>query len=173
MEGLGQRLRQTLRGRVCVMGVGNVDYGDDGFGVYLAEELVAAGVPDVLIGATTPEHYLEQIAERGFDNLLIVDATDFGEDPGTVAFLNAGDIQTAFPQISTHKISLGVLAKVLEEAGTRVWLLGVQPESLASGQQMTPTMQASLEIVHELLREVRITQEKHAATRSRVEKALG
>lgn len=173
MEGLGQRLRHTLRGRVCVMGVGNVDYGDDGFGVYLAEELAAAGVPDVLIAATTPEHYLEQIVEKGFDNLLIVDATDFGEEPGTVAFLNAGDIQTAFPQISTHKISLGVLAKVLEEAGTRVWLLAVQPESLAPGQQMSLTMQASLEIVHELLREVRITQEKRAATRSRVEKALG
>lgn len=173
MEGLGQRLRHTLQGRICVMGVGNVDYGDDGFGVYLAEELVAAGVPDVLIAATTPEHYLGQIAEQAFDHLLIVDASNFGDEPGTIVFLDAAEIETAFPQISTHKISLGVLAKALQETGMQVWLLGVEPESLAPGQQLSPTMQASLEIVHALLRDLRTGQEIKSWTRGRVEKVPG
>src|SRR5690348_14520806 len=129
MEGLGQKLQRTLQGRLCVMGVGNVDYGDDGFGVYLAEELLAAGVSDVIVAGIEPDHYLGQIAEQGFDHLLVIDATNFRHEPGMVVFLDASEIETAFPQISTHKISLGVLAKVVEQTGTKVWLLGVQPQS--------------------------------------------
>jgi hydrogenase maturation protease len=172
MEGLGQKLQRTLQGRICVMGVGNVDYGDDGFGVYLAEELIAAGVPDVIIAGTTPEHYLGAIAEQDFDHLLVIDATNFQDEPGTMVFLNAAEIGTAFPQISTHKISLGVLAQVLEGAGTRVWLLGVQPESLQPGQDLSSTMEASMEIVHGLLRDLRAQREGQGWSHSRAEKVL-
>ena len=172
MEGLGQKLQRTLQGRVCVMGVGNVDYGDDGFGVYLAEELVAAGISDVIIAGTTPEHYLGSIAEQGFDHLLVIDATNFQDEPGTVVFLNAAEIATAFPQISTHKISLGVLAQALEGAGTWVWLLGVQPESLQLGQELSATMEASMEIVHTLLRDLRAQQEGQRWARSWADKVL-
>jgi hydrogenase maturation protease len=170
MEGLGQKLQRTLQGRTCVMGVGNVDYSDDGFGVYLAEELVAAGISDVIIAGTTPEHYMGRIAEQGFDHLLVIDATNFNDVPGTVVFLNAAEIATAFPQISTHKISLGALARALEHAGTRVWLLGVQPESLQPGQELSATMEASMEIIHGLLRDVRTCQEPQGAWGSRIEK---
>ena len=169
MEGLGQKLQSTLQGRTCVMGVGNVDYGDDGFGVYLTEELVAAGHSDVIIAGTTPEHYLGRIAEQAFDHLLVIDATNFGDEPGTLVFLNAAEIATAFPQVSTHKISLGVLARVLEQAGTRVWLLGVQPESLEPGQELSTTMQTSMEIVHVLLRDVRACQPPRKARRHSIE----
>lgn len=158
MEGLGQKLQHTLQGRICVMGVGNVDHGDDGFGVYLAEELVVAGHSDVIIAGTTPEHYLGRIVEEGFDHLLIIDAVNCREAPGTVVFLNAAEIAAAFPQISTHKISLGVLATVLAEAGTRVWLLGVQPEMLRPGQELSSTMDASMEIIHRLLQDLRAFQ---------------
>ncbi|MGE5203975.1 MAG: hydrogenase 3 maturation endopeptidase HyCI [Chlamydiota bacterium] len=172
MQGLGQKLQHTLQGRICVMGVGNVDYGDDGFGVYLAEELAAGGVADVIIAGTTPEHYLGQIVEEGFDHLLVVDAVNFGEEPGTVVFLNAAEIAATFPQISTHKISLGLLARVVEEAGTRVWLLGAQPESLNPGQELSATMEASMEIIHLLLRDLRASQKAEAAFASRMEKVL-
>jgi hydrogenase maturation protease len=172
MEGLGQKLQRTLKGRICVMGVGNVDYGDDGFGVYLAEELVAAGISNVIIAGTTPEHYLGRIAEQGFDHLLVIDATNFQDEPGTVVFLNAAEIATAFPQISTHKISLGVLAQALEQGGTRVWLLGVQPESLQPGQELSATMEASMEIIHGLLRDVRTQQEGQQWAQSWADKVL-
>jgi len=172
MESLGQRLQRTLQGRICIMGVGNVDYGDDGFGVYLAEELIAAAVPDVLIAGTSPERYLESIAAQGFDHLLIIDATNFGSEPGTVVFLNAAEIETAFPQISTHKISLGVMARIVEGSGARVWLLGVQPDSLEPGQDLSPTMQASLEIIHGLLHDVRACQGSQEQWCSRMDKVM-
>ncbi|HEU5334782.1 MAG TPA: hydrogenase maturation protease [Terriglobales bacterium] len=158
MDHLGERLRHTLRGRICVMGVGNVDYGDDGFGVYLAEELAAGGVSDVLIAGTSPDRHLGTIAEQRFDHLLLIDAVDFSREPGSAVFLNATEIENAYPQISTHKISLGVLAKVMEEAGTHVWLLGVQPESLHPGQYLTDSLQATLEAIGTLLKQVWFSQ---------------
>lgn len=170
MENLGQQLRSTLQGRLCVMGVGNVDYSDDGFGVYVAEELMTAGVPDVIIAGTAPERYLGQVADQGFDDLLLIDALDFGKPPGSVALLNAAEIVCAFPQISTHKISLGVLARVLEEAGTRVWLLGVQPETLRRGHGLSPTMHTGMEIVHVLLRDLPQVEERPSTPES--EKAM-
>jgi hypothetical protein len=58
-----------------------------------------------------------------------------------------------FPQISTHKISLGALAQWAEaNGGTRAWLLAVQPESIKPGQQLTPTLQKTLELLRDFLK---------------------
>ena len=139
MKDLRQQLGELLQGRVCLMGLGNVDCGDDGFGIRLAEELREAGVPDVIIAGTTPEQYVGRIANQGFDRLVFLDAVEFGAPPGSVALLNAREICARYPQISTHKISLGVLAKwVRASSRTKVWLLGVQPQSIKPGPRSRP-----------------------------------
>ena len=160
---LREQLRDCLQGRVCLMGFGNVDYGDDGFGVRLAEELLAAGVPDVTIAGTVPDRYVGQIADQGFDRLVFLDAVEFGGAPGSVVFLNAEEMAARFPQISTHKISLSVLASWAESGGTtKAWLLGVQPESIRSGQQLSAVTQKTLDVLKELLLETSFGgREKH------------
>jgi hydrogenase maturation protease len=151
MPDLVQQLEHCLAGRVCFMGLGNVDYGDDGFGVRLAEALTAAGVPDVIVAATHPDRWVGQAA--GFDHIVFLDAVEFGREPGAVVFLDSAQMTARFPQISTHKISLGVLAQWIEASGaTKAWLLGAQPESLESQQQLTPTLQNTLELVCDLLK---------------------
>ena len=142
------------------MGLGNVEYGDDGFGVQLAEKLLRAGTPDVIVAATTPERCLGRIVEERFDHLVFLDAVEFGGTPGSVIFLDAGEIDARFPQVSTHKISLSVLARWAAASGTtRVWLLGVQPESLKPVLQLTPTVQTTLSVVNEILRNLRSPRE--------------
>lgn len=153
MNDLRQQLRQCLMGRVCLMGLGNMDLGDDGFGVRLAEELLAARVPDVVVAGTTLDRHLNDVVDEGFEHLVFLDAVDFGGTPGSVVFLNSQEMAARFPQVSTHKISLGTWAMWVEATGgTKVWLLGVQPESLQPGQPLTPTMQTSLALLSELLR---------------------
>jgi hydrogenase maturation protease len=192
MRNLCEQLQQCFRGRVCLMGLGNVDYGDDAWGVRLAEALVAKsefrnpkfedrnisagnadsnfglrasfgfrdssfGFQDVIITGTTPERHLTRLAEGGFDNVVFLDAVEFGGTPGSVVFLNAGEMAARFPQISTHKISLGVLAKWVEANGTtKAWLLGVQPESLKPGGELTPQVQATLDVLQELLTDISV-----------------
>jgi hydrogenase maturation protease len=154
MKDLRQQLEELLQGRVCLMGLGNVACGDDGFGVRLAEELLKAGVPDVVIAGTTPEDYVGRIASQGFDRLIFLDAVEFGASPGSVALLNAREICPRYPQISTHKISLGVLAKwVRANSRTKVWLLGVQPQSIKPGETITPTVSATRDLLRTLLLE--------------------
>jgi hydrogenase maturation protease len=155
MKDLRQQLAELLQGRVCLMGLGNVDCGDDGFGVRLAEELLQAGVPDVVAARTTPEDYVGRIADQGFDCLVFLDAVEFGASPGSVALLNAREVCARYPQISTHKISLGVLAKwVLAKGKTEVWLLGVQPQSIRHGETLTPAVSATSDLLRMLLLEV-------------------
>ena len=67
--------------------------------------------------------------------------------------LDSDEMAARFPQISTHKLSLGLLAKQVEANGrTKAWLLGVQPESLRPGEELTPAVRATLELLLDLLK---------------------
>lgn len=158
MHDLHEQLEQSLQGRVCLVGVGNVDFGDDGFGVRLAEALqiydlrFANYASRVLMAGNTPERLLIQLTDGGYDNVIFLDVVEFGGAHGSVIFLGSEEIATRFPQISTHKISLGLLAKSVEGNGTaKAWLLGVQPESLKSGANLSAAVQTTLEILTEML----------------------
>ena len=90
--------------------------------------------------------------DEDFDHLIFLDAVDFGGIPGSVVFLNGSEIVARFPPISTHHISLGLLAKWVEANGrTSVWLLGAQAESLKSAGPLTPQVETTLETLSELL----------------------
>jgi len=174
MPGLRDQLESCFAGEVCLMGIGNLDYSDDGFGPCLAAALLAKGMPGLLpqdakgacvggtavvVAGTCPERYLGPVTSQGFDNLVFLDAVAFGGQPGSVIFLDAEQLIPRFPQISTHKISLGVLAKWAEANGrTKAWLLGVEPESTRPARELTPTVQRTLEALAELLCDLRPAQ---------------
>jgi hydrogenase maturation protease len=156
MTDLREQLQQCLVGRVCFLGLGNVDYGDDGLGVRLGEQLIAAGMPSVTIAGTTPERYLGGLTRERFEHVLFLDAVEFGAAAGSVVFLDASAITARFPQISTHKISLAALSQWAEANGTKTWLLGVEPESLKPGQCLTETVETTLEALSNLLQSLRL-----------------
>jgi hydrogenase maturation protease len=152
MTPLANSIEQNHSDRVCFVGLGNPEYGDDGFGVRLASELREAGMRDVAIAGTTPEQCLGQITAQGFDRLVFLDTADFGATPGSLVVMGAEQIQARYPQISTHKLSLAALAELAQANGrTKAWLLGVQPQSIKPGYGLTPTVQTTLEIIRELL----------------------
>jgi len=155
MPDLREQLRQCFQGRVCLMGLGNEDYGDDGFGVRLVEELGTEGLGHVIIAGTEPERFIGQMATQCFDHVIFLDAVEFGGAPGSVVLLGSDEMAARFPQVSTHKLSLGLLARQIEANGrTNAWLLGVQPESLKLGEALSRAVQTTLEALLQLLREV-------------------
>jgi hydrogenase 3 maturation protease len=161
MPDLREQLEQCFQGRVCLVGVGNVDLGDDGFGVRLAEAVANADLRFAIcdlravVAGKSPERYLIELSSGGFGHLIFLDAVEFGGSAGSVILLDSNEMASRFPQISTHKISLGTLAKWVEANGTTTaWLLGVQPESLKPGAPLTPTIQSTLEILAEMLSEM-------------------
>ena len=155
IKDLQTTLCETLTGRTALVGIGNTDLGDDGFGVRLAEELSGAGLPDILITHTVPENYLATLSHGGFDNVVFLDTVTTGARPGSVVFLNASDVKNRFPQISTHKIALGMLAQLIEaESPTRVWLLGIQPATVKQGNGLSKPVERTLSLLKILLLDI-------------------
>jgi Ni,Fe-hydrogenase maturation factor len=77
---------------------------------------------------------------------------EFGGIPGSAVLLDSDHMTARFPQASTHKLSLGLLAKLAEANGTtKAWLLGVQPDSLRPGAGLTPAVRGTLELLLDLL----------------------
>ncbi|MGD0917682.1 MAG: hydrogenase maturation protease [Thermodesulfobacteriota bacterium] len=145
-------LHETLKGRIALVGIGNVDLSDDGFGVRLAESLAGAGLAHVLVTHTVPEDHLATLTRGGFDNVVFLDAVSIGAEPGSVVFLDACEIKNRFPQVSTHKLALGMLAGLIEsEKTTRVWLLGAQPATLKQGTGLSEPVERTVEILKALL----------------------
>ncbi len=141
-----------LDGQVAFLGLGNTELGDDGVGVRLAERLAINGLPHVLVAGTDPGLLLGRCQTAAVDHVVFLDAVEFGGAPGSVVFLNAGQIVGRFPQISTHKLSLGLVAKCIEGDGmTHSWLLGVQPKSLEHSRQLSPPVSRAVEILAEAL----------------------
>jgi hydrogenase maturation protease len=158
MLDLREQLQHWRRGRTCLVAVGNVDSGDDGFGERLAERveerLVAVERHDLRVvhAGTVPEHFVGRLVEEGFDHLVFLDAVEIGAAPGTVLLADAAEMAVRLPQVSTHRISLGLLARWVESSRTtRAWLLGVQPRTIAFGRGLSEDVQESLGLLAELL----------------------
>ena len=164
MPDLREQLRRLLLGRVCLVGVGNADAGDDGAGMRLAETLAEGEIrnpkseirnrrPDILLAGLEPERHLSQLADGRFEHVVFLDAVDCGAEPGAVVLLNTGEMAGRFPQVSTHRLSLGLLARLIEAEGrTRVWLLGIHPGTLKRGTGLGDAVQASVDALAELVR---------------------
>jgi hydrogenase maturation protease len=167
MNDLRADLTKTLHGRICWMGLGNTDQGDDGFGVRLAEKLFECGVPNVIIAGNTPDRYMGLVTGKGFSHVVFLDAVDFGGASGSTIFADAGEIVARFPQVSTHKISLSLLAKWAEASGTKAWLLGVQPKLMARGPRLSSAVETTLSVLRDLIVEMRTPAETVATTGTR------
>ena len=129
---------------VLVLGAGNILLSDEGIGVRVIEALEARyDVPDsveILDGGTCGMDLLDVIAGR--DHLIIVDAVNTGSPPGTLVRLRDADIPAAFrTKSSPHQLGLqDVLAmlRLLETAPRHVMVVGVQPDNLDLGLELSP-----------------------------------
>ena len=152
------RLTAELRDarKIIVLGVGNPDKGDDGAGplcARLLEETLPEGSAErvlVIDGREVPESQTGPIRAFGPDLTVIVDAAVGGHAPGTIFFVEKAGISDN--EVSTHRISLLYLVRYLEESiGSRVLVLGIEPEALAEGAPMTPVVARAVETLSEFL----------------------
>jgi len=152
MEDISSTLAEVLTGKTAFLGIGNTDRGDDGFGVRLAEALEEAGLENVLIAGTTPEIYAIVLGNGKYDTVLFLDAVFSGAEPGSVVLMDAAEIRSGFPQVSTHRYSIGTLAEIIRSGkGTKVWLLGVSPASTEMGGALSGAVKESLRMLTELI----------------------
>jgi hydrogenase maturation protease HycI len=148
--------------RIVFLGVGNPDKGDDGAGplcVRLLEEVLPAGVAERVLaidGREVPESQTGPIRAFGPALTVIIDAAVGGHTPGTIFIVDRAAITD--DEVSTHRISLLYLVRYLEESiGSRVLVVGVEPETLAEGAPMTPAVARAVETLSEFLADSLLT----------------
>ncbi len=126
------------------MGIGNTLRQDDGFGPALIERLKGKIKAICIDAATAPENYTGKIVQARPDTILIVDALDLDRAPGEYEILKKDDILKC--GLSTHDISPKMFIEYLEErTQAAIYLLGVQPQGLSFGQEMSAEVKSALD----------------------------
>ena len=98
----------------------------------------------------SPENFLEKAVLEEPDTLLIVDAADFGGDPGEARVFCREEI--AGGGLSTHALSLQMTCEYLEtRIPVRVFLLAIQPANTALGEEMSRVVSNSIDKLAEHL----------------------
>ena len=126
-----------------VLGLGNILLQDEGLGVHALERLVAQyPLPDqvqAMDGGTLGLDllpYLEQATD-----LLILDAVQTGQPPGTLVRLEGAAIPTALAlKLSVHQVGLQELLALGDLQGKlprRIVLWGMEPASLDWGTELS------------------------------------
>ena len=109
------------------MGVGNINAGDDGCGVMAVDMLEKKGLKRCFSCGMVPENYLCKVSEMKPELVLIIDAVDFGGNPGEIRYLKGEEV---FSGISTHTAGLDLSARFIRESsGAEVAVLGIQPKN--------------------------------------------
>jgi hydrogenase maturation protease len=135
---------------IRVLGIGNVLMGDDGFGPYVVRTLDAKyecppGVEFVDVG--TPGLDLTPYLLDA-DAVIVVDTVSSKGTPGAIRVYERDEILRVPPQMRTgpHDPSLKDALRRVDAAGagpSRVLLIGVIPESVATGVSLSPPIAAA------------------------------
>ncbi len=130
---------------ILIAGVGNSLMQDDGIGVHAVRELAKSPRPDVVMAEVGTDFLGALHLFEAADLVLVLDAMEAGGPPGTIYLYDESEILEANRQVSLHE--LGVLA-VLRFSPLarkpRVLVLGMEPQTIGFGLELSPTLQAAL-----------------------------
>jgi hydrogenase maturation protease len=135
-----------------VLGIGNVLWADDGFGVRAVEALherFAVSDEALLVdGGTQGLNLLDCVCDAR--RVLVFDAIDYGFTPGTLRVLRDAEIPAWAPaKVSLHQASFQevlALARLRGRTPEAMTLIGVQPAVLADfGGSLSPPVRERLD----------------------------
>jgi hydrogenase maturation protease len=134
-----------------VVGLGNILLRDEGVGVRLAERLLeryeVPGEVEVLDGGTSGMELIHTIADR--DALIVCDAVRSELPPGTVLRFMGDELPAFFrTKISPHQLGLSDVLATLSLLGRtppRITLIGVVPQDLDLGIELSPRIDSALD----------------------------
>lgn len=139
-----EHLRLHLKGKVVILGIGNALRCDDGAGSLLAGALKGRVPYTVYDAGPTPENYLGKVIKDKPDNIVIIDAADFGGKPGEYREIEGKDLETA-NLFSTHNASITLTINYLQtHLKVDIIILMIQPKTIKFGDKISPEMSASL-----------------------------
>ncbi|MAF59099.1 HyaD/HybD family hydrogenase maturation endopeptidase [Ponticaulis sp.] len=142
--------------RILVMGIGNLLWADEGFGVRAVETLNARyAFPEnvTLMDGGTQGLYLVNFVQEA-DRLLVFDAVDYGLEPGSIKSVWNEEVPkfTGVKKMSLHQTGFQEVLSAAELLGngfpTEMQLIGVQAQNLEDwGGPVTPVVRSKMDTV--------------------------
>jgi hydrogenase 3 maturation protease len=105
---------------------------------------------EVLEGGNVPENHLFRIRELTPERVIIVDAADMGLEAGEIRPIEKDDIGSLF-LMTTHTLPLTYLLEAIREFVASAELIGIQPEVVAFGYPVSPSVQQAVKRIYHLL----------------------
>jgi hydrogenase maturation protease len=148
-------LKDELRLRTVVVGVGNLIHTDDGLGIHAIRKLqadprVPTGV-ELIDGGTFGIELLAYL--ENCSKLLLLDAVDVGRSPGELVRMAGEDLFGLSGGASVHQLGVADLLATLplvSNAPEEVVLLGVQPASTDWGCELTGPVAVAVDALVDL-----------------------
>ena len=149
-EQLCEQLNSLRNSATIIVGIGNTLKGDDGAGPLVCEQLRGKVCAEIIDAGTVPENYIQPIVKKAPQNLLIVDAIDFGASPGTTSVFKPEQLNSSV--FSTHALSPRLFVDVISQhLEVKVYFVGIQPAQTQLGESVSsPVNQAIQRLVSTL-----------------------
>jgi len=132
--------------------------GDDGAGAAVLAALEAGwelpGELDRMDLGTPGPYFAEYV--RGYDALIVIDALRTPGPPGTVRTFDENELRDtpSGPRLTPHVLDLGEALAALDFEGARparVRVVGVVPERVRAGTELSPTIAAAIPAMAEIV----------------------
>ncbi len=151
MTQLSEFIRQVFTGseRAVILGAGSSLMADDAAGVMITDALIERFGPEperfrAYSGGTAPECFTGEIKKFKPDLVVIIDAADFGGQPGEISAIDPSVVGGV--SFSTHMLPLKVMLDYLnKELGCRTTIIGIQPACLEFGGEMTEEVRIAVD----------------------------
>lgn len=136
---------------ILILGIGNILWADEGFGVRVVQALQAYAFPstvNLLDGGTQGLALMPYL--QAADTLIIIDAVDFQLQPGTLVELRDAEVPAYLGanKMSLHQTSFQevlALCQLMGNCPERLLLVGVQPEILEDyGGSLSPIVKRQM-----------------------------
>ena len=128
---------------IACIGLGNMDRGDDGAGIALAQRLQSIYPDRIFSESEKPVEslILSLMEENRWQAVLFFDAARF-EGIEDIHFFASDALQLFQPAYTTHRPPFSLLVQLLKEKGIQCAVLGLRPKSTAFLEPITPEMNA-------------------------------
>ena len=123
--------------KVLIVGIGNVLLGDEGIGVYIANQIRDSGIinsesVEVADGGTAGYDLLPMMMGR--DRIVIIDALNADDVPGSVYRLKPENLAAMRGGMSLHETGIPEVIRALRLMGEspEVEIIGIVPEDITT-----------------------------------------
>jgi len=137
-------IKEYLKSRLAIVGIGNMLKGDDQVGCLLIQRLQGKTEACLFDCGQVPENYIQPIIKTTPQTIIIIDAADWGGPIGELRLIKKEEIKNF--SFSTHNASLGIFLDYLknELPLVNMIIIGIQIGKREMMQSLSPEVESRL-----------------------------